>query len=312
MNSTDSAEIPLTTRQLRPLVPNLRVLWGGHRAVRRLVKNWWSLDRGLFSYAMDSAFEKSMARRRVRLRDPPTELWCRYKDDPYFLERAIDLSNRLLPGPEVVDSVTSLLRTAQQAKDRLYSGFSAGEIQEGKLGGWPSQKEIVLSLLVQRLDIKEALETGVAQGISSWFLLSALRRNGGKLTSIDLPNYNPEGLVYSGPEAHRDKVVVKRELGSGWIVPDELRPDWTLLLGSTQEWLPKLGDRTFDLFYHDSEHSYQNMTFEYEWGLEHLRPGGLLLSDDIDRNTAFPDFVKRHEGSITVLSSARLGIVSKV
>jgi len=47
-----------------------------------------------------------------------------------------------------------------------------------------------------------------------------------------------------------------------------------------------------DVFLHDSEHSYENMLFEYETSWTHLRPGGVLLSHDISLNMSFFDFAK--------------------
>ena len=53
---------------------------------------------------------------------------------------------------------------------------------------------------------------------------------------------------------------------AGWMIPDELRPRWQLVLGRSQEELPPLLDRlgAIDLFVHDSEHSYECMHFEFQ------------------------------------------------
>lgn len=49
-----------------------------------------------------------------------------------------------------------------------------------------------------------------------------------------------------------------------------------------------------DIFIHDSEHSYQNMMFEFSWAANNVRPGGLILSDDVSWNDAFEDFLSLH------------------
>ena len=36
------------------------------------------------------------------------------------------------------------------------------------------------------------------------------------------------------------------------------------------------------------------MTFEFEQALPHLKPGGLLLSDDIHMHSAWEDFCRTH------------------
>jgi len=48
-----------------------------------------------------------------------------------------------------------------------------------------------------------------------------------------------------------------------------------------------------DLFVHDSLHTYHNMSFEFEsiWG--YLRPGGVLVADDVGLNDAFLDFAAK-------------------
>jgi predicted O-methyltransferase YrrM len=127
------------------------------------------------------------------------------------------------------------------------------------------------------------VETGVAHGVSSWTILNAMHRNGkGKLYSIDLPNkdlksYNPENIAKS----------------SGWVVPDVLRQRWELQLGSSKELLPALMSRlgNIDVFFHDSDHSYENMHFEFKTVLPHVRKNGLIISDDVHKNKSFPEFV---------------------
>lgn len=45
-----------------------------------------------------------------------------------------------------------------------------------------------------------------------------------------------------------------------------------------------------DIFLHDSEHTYDNMMFEYATAWDYLPKGGLLLSHDISWNNAGRDF----------------------
>ena len=46
------------------------------------------------------------------------------------------------------------------------------------------------------------------------------------------------------------------------------------------------------IFLHDSEHSYENMHWEYKTAWAYIRKEGLLLSHDISQNAAFRDFAK--------------------
>ena len=117
----------------------------------------------------------------------------------------------------------------------------------------------------------KVVETGVASGVSSSYILCALEENGhGKLYSIDVP---------------WDKQ-------SGWIVPDYLRHRWLLDKGRSSEKLPSLLERlrAIDIFLHDSDHSYRNMLWEYQTAWKYLSDEGLLLSHNVDENNAFPDF----------------------
>jgi hypothetical protein len=136
------------------------------------------------------------------------------------------------------------------------------------------------------------VETGVCNGVSSAVVLSALNRNGaGRLFSIDYPEYS-DGSVRDFDESKLGAVV---PIGKqpGWLIPDHLRDRWELTVGKSQEELPPLLARlgTIDFFMHDSEHSYECMTFEMNAAADHLVPGGLLVVDDSRWNDAFFDFL---------------------
>ncbi len=125
------------------------------------------------------------------------------------------------------------------------------------------------------------IETGVGHGISSIAILAALERNEvGELFSIDAPNLDPFFKLPVGK-------------GPGWIVPERLKSRWHMQLGRSRDILPQILARLpqIDIFIHDSEHSYENMAFELETAYPRLRPGGLLISDDTNWNSAFAEFV---------------------
>jgi predicted O-methyltransferase YrrM len=132
-----------------------------------------------------------------------------------------------------------------------------------------------------------AVETGVCYGVTSTFLLEAMRQNGaGHLHSIDLPP-----LARSA-----DKYV-------GRLIPDPLRARWTLHRGNAQRLLPPLLQKlgTIDFFLHDSLHTYEHMKLEFEAAWAALRPGGLLMSDDIEGNTAFLEHAARSDVRASVV-----------
>ncbi len=106
---------------------------------------------------------------------------------------------------------------------------------------------VVLYTICRRHRPNIVVETGVASGVSSSYILCALDQNErGQLYSIDLPGWR-------GNE-------------SGWMVPNYLKHRWSLILGRSSEELMPLLQRVvaIDIFLHDSDHSYQNMLWEFQ------------------------------------------------
>jgi len=128
-------------------------------------------------------------------------------------------------------------------------------------------------LLCRLIQPSAVVETGVAYGVSSAFILRALEENGhGTLHSVDLP-------------------PLRREAERFWgiAVPEELRSRWHLHRGASGRVLPRLLRETgpVDLFVHDSLHTYRNMRREFETVWPHLRASSVLIADDVERNRAF-------------------------
>lgn len=131
------------------------------------------------------------------------------------------------------------------------------------------------------------VETGCFSGWDTTVILAALARNGhGHLYSIDLPlrpGQQAPGLPGGG---------LPQGQSPGFLVPPALRPRWTLILGDVRDELPPLLQRVgaVELFFHDSDHRYPHMMWEYTTVWPHLAAGGLLVSDDIALHTALWDF----------------------
>jgi predicted O-methyltransferase YrrM len=128
-------------------------------------------------------------------------------------------------------------------------------------------------LMCRLLEPDVVIETGVAYGVSSAFVLRALQENGrGVLHSVDLPPLRQE-----------------YERFWGIAVDGSLRSRWRLHRGASGRVLPRLLDEleTVDLFVHDSLHTYQNMRREFDLVWPRLRAGGVLIADDVERNRAF-------------------------
>jgi hypothetical protein len=128
--------------------------------------------------------------------------------------------------------------------------------------------------LTRHLRPNVVVETGVAHGVSSRFILEALDRNAGDghLWSVDHPPlehvwHEQIGMAVGGRHASR----------------------WSYVSGSSRRRLPgifsELGQ--IDLFVHDSLHSEHNVLFEMDHAWAALRPGGAIVVDDIDASWGF-------------------------
>jgi predicted O-methyltransferase YrrM len=166
---------------------------------------------------------------------------------------------------------------------RFYEHLRSAEEQLGgtsSIGADLYAKRVLLQYAVIRaLKPGCVLETGIANGVSSAYLLLAMEHNQeGYLHSIDV---NDGSFLPGGKEV-------------GWIVPPWLRRRWTLRLGDARELLPSvLAElKSLDVFIHDSLHTYDHMKFEYEQAYPYLRRGGILISDDALWNAAFEEFAR--------------------
>jgi predicted O-methyltransferase YrrM len=119
------------------------------------------------------------------------------------------------------------------------------------------------------------VETGVADGVSSFFFLAALKQNGsGELHSVDIA---PDVGVLADETAQWHLHVFDLD-----TVDDQIAALFTR-------------ESPIDLFFHDSDHSFLGQLFEYETFLAHASNDALLISDDVDVSYGFDTFCKRHE-----------------
>ena len=146
--------------------------------------------------------------------------------------------------------------------------------------------------LVRALRPAVFVETGVLHGMTSAFVLEAMRVNGhGRLISIDLPSYAETGPA--NVDGYTGTLPPGRE--PGWLVPDALRDRWELHLGASLDVLPGVldGIDRLDVFLHDSDHTYETMRGEFELAWPKLAEGGALIADDSTDNTAFAELCER-------------------
>ncbi len=155
------------------------------------------------------------------------------------------------------------------------------EPEVGDDTAWESRKVLLktLGIVVAAARPETVVETGVERGYSSaTWLVNMSRFGAGQLHSIDLPRTDVDD-----PSEY-----------TGRLVPHELRARWSLTLGPSRKELPTLLQRLgqIDVFLHDADHAYTAQLEEYRTAWPFIRPGGILISDDVD-NFAFIEFCEQ-------------------
>lgn len=151
-----------------------------------------------------------------------------------------------------------------------------------RLGSTPTFDCETLYLLVRAMRPSVVVETGVCYGASSAYILEALRHNKhGVLYSIDLGN---------APD----------EPPNDFFVRPALKRAWRLIIGDSRQELPRLLARLgrIDLFHHDSLHTYEHMTWEYETAFPYLTLDGVLSSHDVRTITSLISPLQRNPFSV--------------
>jgi predicted O-methyltransferase YrrM len=140
----------------------------------------------------------------------------------------------------------------------------------------------LLYFLTRLINPKIVVETGVAAGWSSAALLTALKNNGGngKLFSSDFPYFrmkNPERYI-------------------GFVVDDELKKNWNLLIDGDRNSIPEIARRIagdkIGLFHYDSDKSYAGRRFAFETLAPHMADDAVIIFDDIQDNFHFRDWAE--------------------
>lgn len=162
-------------------------------------------------------------------------------------------------------------------KDTINKGKELEKKSSFKMGG--SGHIHLLYDCVRLIKANVVIETGVAYGWSSLAILKALDSGkGGKLYSIDMPY----------PTKNNENDV-------GIVVPDYLKKNWYLIRKPDNpgiiDALKKIGEK-IDLCHYDSDKSWWGRHYAFPILWESLKSKGLFISDDIQDNLYFYEFVK--------------------
>ncbi|PJK27662.1 class I SAM-dependent methyltransferase [Minwuia thermotolerans] len=229
-----------------------------------------------------------------------TMLW--FAQRPTFYAQAVELGLRKLrPNRDGADEVARANEWAAKRAQSLEMALAAIGLEgtvpelnpallaEGderarrssvKMGGAGDLSLIhAVSAMLRPQRPKTAVETGVAYGWSSLAILSGLEKaGGGQLISVDMPY----------PKMGNDAFV-------GIAVPDRLHGNWTLVREPDRNGLKKalrLAGGSVDLVHYDSDKSFYGRRFAFPLIWAALRPGGIFISDDIQDNLGFAEFVE--------------------
>lgn len=207
-------------------------------------------------------------------------------------------------GPESITRILGLADVLHCDQDRLRSFIT----DAGRVSHMPVPKSdlpdltspmcwedrYTLYVATRAVAPRVAVETGIAHGISSAFILGAMEDAGrGTLTSVE---------------------IVDDDARIGQAVPHQWRSRWRVLFGDSLTVLPAVlaNCAGLDMFVHDSRHDYPYAWREFELAWAHLSPGGLLCAHDILENNAFPRFVHKYKREIAAWGSGiNLGLIRK-
>jgi len=142
---------------------------------------------------------------------------------------------------------------------------------------WNAELQLfsLLYVLVKSKNPQFLVETGVANGISTNAIMSALDEDSspGTLHSFDiLPETK---YAYTGKGNWNFHLLDKKRT----------HKQLSVAVGNS----PLL-----DIWLHDSNHGYRWQKFEYLLALSRLKEGGILISDDIDASPAWGELSKSH------------------
>jgi hypothetical protein len=235
----------------------------------------WRRNRAEKAAEPDVGFDGADPRARVR--DVVAHRYG-YEVDPRWEARLHALLGAPWPCPEQA-GFRALWR--ELARELGGSGHAAGT-------GWDADPAFARAAwcVARHLRPTRVVETGVSRGVTSRCFLEAMPE-GGRLWSIDLPPHD------------RDWRAMTRA-----AVPERLHERWTYLRGTSRRRLPGLlGELgSIDVFVHDSHHTEPTMRFELGAAWPRLRPGGVLLVDDVHENAAFGGVIARLDPSRAVVA----------
>jgi hypothetical protein len=187
-----------------------------------------------------------------------------------------DLNNKLKKLSE--DQLSDLDYSAEQVFDKISEKLmilnsKGNKIKESVIGLAGSKTRLkTIAYILKTFNLDIIIESGTQHGVSALFIEEFIQFTGCSIYSIDIkPNVKPEGVG----------------LVNYVILKSPVRKSFKSI---TREIVNKHSNI---LFFHDSDHSYENMMFEFNWAWNELKVD-FLISDDVSENMAFSNFTKHN------------------
>lgn len=162
------------------------------------------------------------------------------------------------------------------------------------MGGVEIEAPILYSS-IRHISPRNIVEVGVANGVSSYYILSALERNSndGNLTSVDIPKYESD---HTGEWGDSAGAWIPKGKDVGWIVPQKYESNWDLHIGDMDNHIPDIITRKdgIDAYIYDGPKGYKTRKRALNYIFE-MGDGCLLFCDDIAWNRSFEDFANEEE-----------------
>jgi hypothetical protein len=254
------------------------------KSVRGFLRNPIGITAALISDPLEAwvAFRERVAEHRDGGAPPGL-----YHSDPNWERRLHELLGVSSPCAAVAEfwDIWSTVKAELESKGIRVGPMSYKGWNDGDLGLLRS-----IWCLIKHRRPTNVVETGVAHGVTSRFILEALKSNGGgHLWSVDYP---PLDTTWHAQ--------------IGIAVGSRFSDQWTYIKGSSRRRLPGLLSSIgpIGLFVHDSLHSKDNVCFELEQAWPALQSDGAVVVDDIDSNRGFQLFTDKLDSGQHIVCEA--------
>ena len=154
--------------------------------------------------------------------------------------------------------------------------------------------------LCKNIQAKFCIETGVAYGWSSEAVLRSISKREDSLISVDMPMIGQDDCYLIG-----------------FVVSDDYQKNWSLLripdINGLLRAIKMQGTNRIDCIHYDSDKSYYGRKCSQPYIIDALKENGIFVSDDINDNFAFKEFVEENNLTYNIIEHAGkfVGVISK-